>query len=55
MKVFIIIIIAAVFALTVASNAHACQIQTIIVNGEMQTWQVCCFPGGHQCQYTRIS
>ena len=30
-----------------------CSIQTITVNGEMQTWQVCCNPGGG-CQYTRI-
>lgn len=48
-------ILALCLALTIGltATANACTLQTIIVNGQMQTWQVCCFPGG-QCQYTRV-
>lgn len=48
----LVLLIVLIIGLSV--NAYACDVRIIIVDGETQTWQVCCFPGG-VCQYTRIS
>lgn len=48
-----IIIITLLLLVLVATDAYACSVQTVTVNGQMQTWQVCCFPNG-ACQWTRI-
>lgn len=47
-----LIALALYFVCFYSAFAHACEIRIIVVNGEMQTWQVCC-PNG-MCQYTRI-
>lgn len=52
MKYFILVALTSLilFSATVAS---ACEIRTIMINGEIQTWQVCC--AGSFCQYTRLN